>query len=145
METLQNVRADVHATDGLDIPSNPQTTITLIPSSKIGLRINQTDITSKYATHLRKAVTKPEMMTLFQTHYGWDATDVGSVDWKAHHGAIQKQFITKFIHQVLQMGAVYHKIDQTQSITCSSCKVHPKCKARLYQCPVRRVGIVRFL
>ena len=50
METL-NLRADAHVTDGLDIPGDPQTTITLIPSSKIGLRVDQTDITSKYATH----------------------------------------------------------------------------------------------
>ena len=75
-----NVRADAHATDGLDIPGVPQTTITLIPSSMIGLRIDQTDITSKYATHLRKAATKAAMTTRFRKHYGWDATDVESVN-----------------------------------------------------------------
>ena len=82
------VRADVHATDGLDIPGDPQTTITLISSSKIGLRIDRTDITSKYAMHLRKAAMKPAMMTRSREHYGWDTIDVESVDWKAHHGAI---------------------------------------------------------
>ena len=51
METL-NVRADSHATDGLDIPGEPPRLVTHIPSSKIGLRIAYTDITSHYATHL---------------------------------------------------------------------------------------------
>ena len=74
METL-NVRADAHANDGLEIPGEPQTTITLVPASKIGLRIGKTDITSKRATHLCKAATKPAMMTRFQKHCGWDAKD----------------------------------------------------------------------
>ena len=78
METL-NMRADAHATDGLNFPGDPQPTITLIPSSKIGLRIDRTDITSRYATHLRKAATKPAMMTWFRKHYGWDTEDVESV------------------------------------------------------------------
>jgi hypothetical protein len=69
-----------------------------------------------------------------------------TVDWNAHQGALQKlqfadkKFITKFIHQSLPMGAVFlpmgtvfHKIDATQSITCNSCKCHPKCEAHLYQ------------
>ena len=77
------------------------------------------------------------MMTWFRKHYRWDATNIKSVGWKAHHGAIQKlrytgkKSITKFIHQVLPMGAVFHKIDPTQSVTCSSCKVHPECEAHL--------------
>ena len=141
MEKL-HMRVDAHAnTDRLDIPGDPQAAITIIPSSKIGLRIDQTDITSRYATHLRKAATKPAMMTRFRKHYGWDAKDAESVDWKAHHDAIHKlrdavkKFKTKFFHQVLLMGAVFHKIDPTQSITCSSCKVHPECEAHLYQYP----------
>ena len=143
METL-NVRADAQATDGLDTPGDPQTTTSLIPSSRIGLRIDHTDSTSKYATHLRKAPRKPAMMTRFQKHYGWDTKDIESVDWKAHHGAIQKlRYAGKKV--ILPMGAVYHKIDPTQSVTCSSCKVHPKCEAHLYQCPARRVGILTFL
>jgi hypothetical protein len=51
MKTL-NVCADHHATDGLAIPGDPSTLVTLIPSSKLALRINHTDITAKYATHL---------------------------------------------------------------------------------------------
>jgi hypothetical protein len=151
METL-NVRADALATDGLtDLPGNPTTLVTLIPSSKIGLRINLIDITSKYATHIRKAAAEPDMRIHFHKHYGWDAKDFDSVDWKSHQGAIRKlsyagkKFITKFIHQILPMGAVYHKIDPTQSITCSSCKLHPECEAHLYQCPARRVVIETFL
>ena len=63
------VRADVHATDGLDIPGDPQTMIILIlPSSKIRLQIDQTDITSKYAMHLRKAAMKAVMMTRFRAN-----------------------------------------------------------------------------
>jgi hypothetical protein len=153
METL-NVRADAHATDGLtDLPGNPTTLVTLIPSSKIGLRINLIDITSKCATHIRKAAAEPAAMRMhFHKHYGWDAKDFDSVDWNSHQGAIWKlsyagkKFITKFIHQILPMGEVYHKIDPTQSITCSSCKVHPECEAHLlYQCPARRIIIETFL
>jgi hypothetical protein len=39
------------------------------------------------------------------------------------------------------MGAVFHKFDPTQSITCSSCKAHAECEAHLYQCPARRTVI----
>ena len=51
------------------------------------------------------------MITRFRKHYSWDTEDIKSVHWTIHHGAIQKlryagkQFITKFIHQVLPMGA----------------------------------------
>jgi hypothetical protein len=57
----------------------------------------------------------------------------------------RKKFITKFIHQILPMGEVCHKIDPTQSITCSSCKVHPECEAHFHQCPARRIVIKTFL
>jgi hypothetical protein len=151
METL-NVRADAHATDGLtDLPGNPPTLVTHIPSSKVGLRIRHVNITANFATHIRKAAAEPATRLFFHQHYGWDAKDFDSVDWKAHHGAIRKlpyagkKFITKFIHQLLPMGAVYHKIDPTQSITCSSCKAHPECEAHLYQCPARRLVIETFL
>jgi hypothetical protein len=150
METL-NVRTNKLATDGLNIPGDPSTLVTLIPSSKLALRTNHTDITAKYATHLCKAATTPAMLKQFQTHYAWDKTDFLSVDWTAHHGAMQKmrfsgrKFIIKFIHQDLPMGEVFHKIDPTQSITCSSCKAHPECEAHLYQCPARCVVMHTFL
>jgi hypothetical protein len=72
------------------------------------------------------------------------------VDWKAHHGAMQKlqyrdrKFILKFIHQSLPMGTVHHKIDPTQSLTCSTCKRHQESETYLYRCPVRRVAIEDF-
>ena len=63
------MRANTHATGSLvDIPGDPQTMITIIPSFKIGLRIDQTDITSKYAMHLRKAAMKAVMMTRFRAN-----------------------------------------------------------------------------
>jgi hypothetical protein len=150
METL-NVRADAHATAGLNVPGAPATIVPLMPSSKVALRIDRIDITSKYAIHLRKAATKPAMLNLFYIHYGWNLLDVESIDWKAHCGALRKltysgkKFATKFIFQLLPMGKTYHKIDPTQSITCSSCKVHPECEAHLYQCPARRIVIETFL
>jgi hypothetical protein len=69
METL-NVRADYHATQGLATEGNPSTLVTLIPSSKLGIRIATTDITSHYATDLRKAATRPAMLKRAQKHYG---------------------------------------------------------------------------
>jgi hypothetical protein len=69
------------------------------------------------------------------------------VDWKAHHGALQKlpfqerKFVLKFIHQSLPMGKINHKIDPTQSTTCSTCKRHQEMETHLYRCPVRRVAI----
>jgi hypothetical protein len=119
METL-NVRADDHATDGLtNLPGNPTTLVTLIPSSKIGLRINLINITSKCTTHMRKAAAEPAMRMHFHKHCGWDAKDFDSVDWNSHQGAIRKlsyagkKFITKFVHQTQPMGEVCHKINPT--------------------------------
>jgi hypothetical protein len=75
METL-NVRADLHATSGLEIASvndeRHAKKINLIPSSKVALRIDDTDITSSHhATHLRKAATRPAMLQRTHKHYGW--------------------------------------------------------------------------
>jgi hypothetical protein len=126
METL-NVRADKHATSGLALVTDPTRKI---PSSKVTLRIHQTDITSHYATHLRKAATRPAMLKRAYKHYGWIPEQFAMIDWKAHHGALrklrfnEKKFVTKFIHQSLPMGEVFHKIDPSQAVTCSSCKVH---------------------
>jgi hypothetical protein len=150
METL-NVLADKHATAGLVIPGRPSTLITQIPSSKIALRIQHTDITSHYATHLRKASARPATLHHFLKHYGWDKATFDTADWKAHHGAIRKlrfagkKFITKFIHQSLPMGAVFHKIEPTQAITCSSCKTHSEGEAHLYQYTARRLVMDTFL
>jgi hypothetical protein len=56
MEAL-NARADYHATDCLDRTSLA--------------RINQTDMTSEHATHLRKAVARSIMIKSFlKKHYG---------------------------------------------------------------------------
>jgi hypothetical protein len=117
MESL-NVRADSHATSGLSsIEGEPTCTIPLILSSKTALTIVGKDITSHYATHLRKAASWPAMLQRTQKHYGWIETQFDMVDWKAHHGALQKlpfqerTFVLKFIHQSLPMGKINHKIE----------------------------------
>jgi hypothetical protein len=151
MEQLDNVRADILATEGLTIDGSLSTTVAFIPSSKVGLRIDYTDVTSKYATHLRKAATRPAFLIFTQQHYGWDEDTFNTIDWKARHGALKKltfaskQFITKFTYQLLQMGTVFHKIDPTQSATCSSSHGHLECPDHLYRCPARRQAMTAFL
>jgi hypothetical protein len=135
------VRADKHATSGLALVTDPTRKIRMIPSSKVTLRIHQTDITSHYTTHLRKAATRPTMLRRAYKHYGWIPDQFAMIDWKAHHGALWKlwfnenKFVTKFIHQSLPMGKVFHKIDPSQEVTCSSCKVHAESSTHLYRCP----------
>jgi hypothetical protein len=148
METL-NVRADKHATSNLAQVSDPDRKICMIPSSKVTLRIHKTaDITSHYATHLRKAATRPAMLRRAYKHYGWIPALFAMIDWKApHHGALrklrfnEKKFVTKFIHQSLPMGEVFHKIDPSQAVTCSSCKVHAESETHLYRCPTRQAAM----
>jgi hypothetical protein len=150
MERL-NVRADILATEGLTIDGSPSTIVSFIPSSKVGLRIDYTDVTSKYATHLRKAATRPNSLRFTKQHYGWDEDTFNTIDWKAHHGALKKltfarnKCITKFTHQLLQMGTIFYKIDPTQSATCSSCHGHLECPDHLYRCPARRQAMTAFL
>jgi hypothetical protein len=92
-------------------------TISMIPSSKVTLRIHNANITSHYTTHLCKAATRPTMLQRVHKHYGWIPAQFEMIDWKAHHDALQKlrfnkkKFVTKFIHQSLPMGKVFHKID----------------------------------
>ena len=43
------------------------------------------------------------------------------------------------------MGAIFHKIDNTQSATCSSCQVHTESEAHLLQCPQRRDAMEYFV
>jgi hypothetical protein len=147
METL-NVHADKNATIGLnatlEATSSPARTIRIIPSSQVTLHIHGTDITSHYATHLRKAATRPAMISHMEKTYGWSTTQFYMIDWKAHHGALQNltfpenKFITKFIHESLpSMGGVYHKIDPAQLSTCSSCNIHTETTQHLYSCPTR--------
>ena len=130
METL-NVRADYHATTALQANTTPPKHIHMIPSSKIALRIRDIDITSHYATHLRKAATRPALEKRFHKHYGWTPAQVDHVDWKAHQGTFsklrfaEKKFVLKFIHQSPPMGKIFHKIDPSQPITCSSCQKNP--------------------
>jgi hypothetical protein len=119
-----NVKADSHATLGLsNTEGPPMHMIPLLPSSKIALIVAGKDITSHYATHLRKAASQPAMLQRVQKHYGWLESQFEMVDWKAHHGAMQKlqfrdrKFVLKFIHQSLPMGTVHHKIDLTQLLT----------------------------
>jgi hypothetical protein len=150
MEKL-NVQADKHATTGLnaDLASqaNPVKIISLIPSSQIALRIGNIDITSHHATQLWKAATRPEILRQTQTHYGWTTKQFDLVDWKAHHGALQKlsftekRFVTKCIHQSLPMGEIFKKIDPSQSSTCSSCKINQESDTHLYRCPARRAAM----
>jgi hypothetical protein len=135
METL-NVRADKNATIGLnaalEVTTNPARTIHIIPSSQVGLHIHGTDITSHYATHLRKAATKPAMLSHMEKTFGWTNSQFDMIDWKAHHGALQKlkfhenKFITKFIHQSLPMGAVYHKMTNPSQASATHATPIPK-------------------
>jgi hypothetical protein len=64
METL-NVRANVLATEALNLPGSPVPAITMIPSSKIALQIKFVDISSHYTTHLRKAASQPATLLHF--------------------------------------------------------------------------------
>jgi hypothetical protein len=66
MERL-NVRANILATEGLTVAGSPSTIVSFIPSSKVGLRINYTDVTSKYATHLRKPLLDQPLCALSRT------------------------------------------------------------------------------
>jgi hypothetical protein len=56
------------------------------------------------------------MLRRVHKHYGWIPAQFEMIDWKAHHGALrklrfnEKKFVTKFIHQSLPMGEVFHKI-----------------------------------
>jgi hypothetical protein len=146
MERL-NVRADAHATAALEAHLQPSKSIHMIPSSKVALRIDAIDITSHYATHLRKAATRPAMLQRCHKHYEWTPAGFDLIDWKAHHGALQKlrfaekKFVTKFIHQSLPMGAVFHKIDPSQPITCSSCQLQPESETHLYRCATRQAAL----
>jgi hypothetical protein len=150
MERL-NVHADKNAIIGLNSEmasqANPVKRISLIPSSKVALRIHHTDITSHLATHLHKAATRPAMMKRAQTRYGWTESQFDMVDWKAHQGALQKlafkekKFVLKFIHQSLPMGEFFNKIDPSQSLLCSSCKSHQESHTHLYRCPARRAAM----
>jgi hypothetical protein len=150
METL-NVRADLHATYGLDLPGAPPTLVTMMPSAKSPCESIKP--TSRASAQPISGRPQHDQLccSVSENTVSWDDTHLDSVDWKAHHGVIEKlrftskKFITKFIHQSLPMGAVCHKIDPSQSITCSSCKQHPECEAHLHQCPARRLVMVTFL
>ena len=151
METL-NVRANPPSTTALPNNDNPPKQICLIPSSKIALRVRATDITIHYATHLRKAATRPELEKRFFKHYGWtSAQGATKNDWTAHHGAIskrrfaEKKFVLKMTYQILRMGKIFHTIDLSQSITCSSCKLHSESATHLYRCPTRCEAMEVFL
>jgi hypothetical protein len=150
METL-NVRANAHASYALEQQGPASKIITPIPSSNVSLLVHNTTITSHYATHLRKAATRPALLQCFSRHYNWQETTFDSVDWKAHHRAIQKlrfaekKFVTKFIHQHLPMGLIFHKINPAQSATCSSCQLHTESEAHLLQCPKRCDALEYFL
>jgi hypothetical protein len=148
METL-NARADYHATEGQENAGPPPHTIQTIPSSKVVLRIAATDITSHYASHLRKAASRPAIIQRVAKHYGWTEAQFDMIDWKAHHGgAIQKlrfadrKFVIKFIHQSLPMGAIFHKIDPSQAFTCSSCKMQPESETHRYRCKTRHTAML---
>jgi hypothetical protein len=150
METL-NVRADYHVSFGLNQNEQPEKIITPIPSSKVSLIVHGITITSHYATHLRKAATRPALLKRCCTHYQWKEETFNSVDWQAHHGALQKlrftdkKFTTKYIHQLLPMGKTFQKIDPTHPLTCSSCLQHDKSEEHLLQCPQRRDAMEYFL
>jgi hypothetical protein len=143
MERL-NVRADSLATEGLEGYDDPTTLVTHIPSSKVALRIAMTNITSHYATHLRKAATRPAMLNRVHKQYGWTPSQFDMIDWKAHHGAHKKlitmgksKFVQKFIHQSLPMGEWYHKVHPSQSKICHSCKRKTESEMHLYRCLAR--------
>jgi hypothetical protein len=137
MEKL-NIRADGHTATGLTNNLNPAKLIPMIPLSQIALYSVGTDITSHYATHLHKAATQPTMLQRCLKHYRWSTAQVDMIDWKVHHGTLQKlqfadkNFVTKFIHQSLPMGTIFHRIDPSQPINCSSCKVTPESATHLY-------------
>jgi hypothetical protein len=52
---------------------------------------------------------------------------------------------TKFIHQILPMGDIFHKIDPSQSATYSSYQLHTESEAHLLHCPQCRDTMEYFL
>jgi hypothetical protein len=87
------------------------------------------------------------MLRRTEQHYGWLPSQFDMIDWKAHHGVIQKlrfnekRFVTKSIHQSLPMGKLFHEIDPSQPILCSSCKIHEESDTHLHRCPARQMAM----
>jgi hypothetical protein len=143
MEQLK-LLADELATNGLAI-STEERLCPFITPSIIELRVNDTTITSHYATHLRQAAGSEAFFKWFIDSYSWDTRMINMVDWEAHHTAIQKltfaekRFILKFNTQWLPTGHQQSKVDPSQSTLCPSCRsaTVEETETRLYRCPHR--------
>jgi hypothetical protein len=71
MEQL-NILADELATNGLAISTEEERLCPLITPSIVELRVNDTTITSPYATHLRQAAGSEAFFKWFIDSYDWD-------------------------------------------------------------------------
>ena len=143
MEQL-NVLADALASIALECVSDHRLCL-FIPASAVELRVQQTTITSHYATHLRQPAGSADLFKWFQKNYQWNTRMLHWVDWEAHHAALrklssaEKRFMTKFNFQWLPTGHQQHKVDPSQSTLCPSCQDTDtdETETHLYQCPSR--------
>jgi hypothetical protein len=124
METL-SIRTDCHATTGLSSNTNTSHHASMIPSSKTGLRVAGTNITSHHATP-PQSCHPTAMLARCLKRCGW---------------TMEEMFVTKFVHQSLAMGPVQHKINPSQPITCSSSKQWPESEIHLCQCSTCQVAM----
>jgi hypothetical protein len=108
----------------------------------VELRVNQTTITSHYATQLRQSAGLEVFFKWYMDTFDWDTRIINSINWDAHHAAIQKltfsekRFVTKFNFQWLSTGLRQSKVDPSQSTLCPSCRTPNvmETETHLYQC-----------
>jgi hypothetical protein len=143
MEQL-NILADELATMGLDI-STGERVCPFITPSMVELRVNQTTITSHYATHLHQSTGLEVFFKWYMDTFDWDTRIINSIDRDAHHAAIQKltfaekRFVTKFNFRWLPTGLRQSKVDPSQSTICPSYRTPNvmETETHLYQCRSR--------
>ncbi|KAI2508230.1 hypothetical protein MHU86_6159 [Fragilaria crotonensis] len=104
-----NVDADLMATTYQCEQGMSRPIVLLTDTAGVHLVTPNGSMTKNYESAIRYQATKPGLAKHIQERYGWSASVMNNVNWRAHGSSLRKQIkrkthYTKLVHEILPTG-----------------------------------------
>ncbi|KAI2503130.1 hypothetical protein MHU86_11321 [Fragilaria crotonensis] len=121
-----NVDADLMATTYQCEQGMSRPIVLLTDTAGVHLVTPNGSMTKNYESAIRYQATKPGLAKHIQERYGWSASVMNNVNWRAHGSSLRKQIkrkthYTKLVHEILPTGKNVHRRDPPKPVPAMSC------------------------
>lgn len=113
--------------------------VKLTEGAGVHLVTPQGSVTSNYKKAIRHQATHKPLLMYIQARYGWLATDMDTINWKAHGASLKKRMkqrdhFIKLVHGLLPTNHNLHRNDASRR-GCPACAHRDEDWLHILRCP----------